>query len=377
MAEWFGLADERRDFYVENQADARLLFARTELNERLMAMLRRSFRTANPPKLVLYGDWGVGKTHTMRHMQYVIESNPDYAAEIVFVELPDITSKTDFQAAHSALLDALGIDRVKVWVSQFQARNMNALELLQDWTQSGDIAKAFTTLIGYGEASRIAWDWLRGIKLSPADARSAGLPPSLDQSQHMVQVLLATGRLSQEIDGRMLVLMLDEATKVKNVTNGDALAHWKNALKILADDLTRDAGLIASISIPNVDEFPDPFRDQEVVTRFSEEHYVDLPNFQEEEAREFMLALLAEWIDDTKKAAILEAYGAETDGELTDATFPFTEPAFERFIQYTCRAVVTTPRDIQKNLDDFLNRAIDDARHVLSADFVERLISGA
>jgi Cdc6-like AAA superfamily ATPase len=377
MADWFGLAGNRRDFYVENQADARLLFARTELNERLTALLRRSGRTGNPPKLVLYGDWGTGKTHAMRHMQYVIESNSDYAAEVVFVELPDIGAKTNFQSAHSALLDALGIDRVKVWVSQFQARNTNALEIVQQWTQSADIAKAFSTLIGYGEASRIAWDWLRGVKLSPAEARSAGLPPSLDQSHHMVQVLRATGRLAQEIDGRMLVLMLDEATKLKDVSDDYAEGHWKNAFKILAEPGMKDAGLVVSISMPNIDDFPDPLRDQQIITRFGPQNYILLPDFHQEEAREFMLALLGEWVNPAIRTEIVATHVAETNGESAVETFPFTEPAFGRFIEYACRNVITTPRDLQKIVDDFLNRAMDERRHVLSLEFVESLITGA
>jgi Cdc6-like AAA superfamily ATPase len=376
MAQWFGLAGDRKDFYIENQADARLLFARTDLDERLKALLRRSFRTSNPPKLVLYGDWGVGKTHTMRHMQYEIETNSDYAADVVFVELPDITARTTFQAAHSALLDALGMDRVKVWMSQYQARNPYAFETLQEWTQSADIAKAFSTLIGYGDAARLAWDWLRGIKLSPADARSAGLPPSLEQSHHMVQVLRATGRLAQEIEGRMLVLMLDEATKLTNVTNHDSIAHWVNAFKILSDSLTKEVGLVVSISLRQIEEFPDPLRDQQVQTRFGQEHYIDLPNFREEEAREFMIALLSEWVDDYKESQIIATHPSEADEEDITDTFPFTDPAFDRFIQYACRAVVTTPRDLQKSLDDFLNRAIDEDRHVLSFQFVESIVSG-
>jgi Cdc6-like AAA superfamily ATPase len=375
MAEWFGLKDGRTDFYVENQADARLLFARTELDTRLKALLRRSFRTANPPKLVLYGNWGTGKTHAMRHMQYEIEETPDYSANVIFVELPDITAKTDFQAAHSALLDALGIDRVKTWVTQFQALNPNALESLQSWTQSADIAKAFSTLIGYGDASRIAWDWLRGIKLSASDARSAGLPPSLDQSHHMVQVLRVTGRLTKVIEGRMLVLMLDEATKLQNVTNGDAISHWVNAFKILSDARTKETGLVISISIPDIDEFPDPLRDQQVVTRFGREHYIALHDFQEEDVQNFLTPLLAQWIDPGKRAEIIETYQAESDGEPTDLTFPFTEPAFDRFIEYSCRETITTPRDLQQLLDDFLNRAIDENRHLLSRAFVDHLIT--
>jgi Cdc6-like AAA superfamily ATPase len=336
-------------------------------------MLQRSSRTANPPKLVLYGDWGVGKTHTMRHMQYEIENNPDYAAEVVFVELPDITKKTDFQAAQSSLLDALGLDRVKVWISQFQAKNPNALELMQEWTQSADIARAFTTLIGYGEAARIAWDWLRGLKLSPADARSAGLPPSLDQSLHMVQVLRALGRLSQDIEGKMLVLMLDEATKVKDVGDYDARAHWKNALKELADDLTQEVGFVASISMPAIEDFPEPFRDQQIITRFGEDHYIELPTFFEDDARTFLDALVGQWVNADRKDALLLQYASEADGEEIDGSFPFTVPGLERFTQYVTRSVTTTPRDIQKTLDDFLNRAMDVDRHILSRSFVESL----
>ena len=72
MQSWFGLKEQHNDFSIETETDAALFFARHELDEQLNAILRRSFRTGNPPKMVLYGDWGVGKTHTMRHMQYVI-----------------------------------------------------------------------------------------------------------------------------------------------------------------------------------------------------------------------------------------------------------------------------------------------------------------
>src|SRR3954454_16452661 len=114
MTTWFGLKEGHNDFSIENDADARLFFARRDLDDQLLAILRRSFRTGNPPKLVLYGDWGVGKTHTMRHIQYVIESRgDDFPATVVFVELPDISAKSTFQVAHAALLDALSIERAR------------------------------------------------------------------------------------------------------------------------------------------------------------------------------------------------------------------------------------------------------------------------
>src|SRR4051812_40799745 len=116
MQSWFGLKEQHRDFSIQTDEDSRLFFARHELDEDLNRRLRRAFRTDSPLKMVLYGDWGVGKTHTMRHVQYVIENEQSYSALVVFVELPDITKRWSFQVAHAALLDALGIDRAKSWL---------------------------------------------------------------------------------------------------------------------------------------------------------------------------------------------------------------------------------------------------------------------
>src|SRR5688572_4748929 len=100
MQSWFGLKEGHHDFSIQTDNDARLFFARHALNVELNRRLRRAFRTESPLKMVLYGAWGVGKTHTMRHVQYVIEREESYNASVVFVELPDITKKSTFQVAH-------------------------------------------------------------------------------------------------------------------------------------------------------------------------------------------------------------------------------------------------------------------------------------
>ena len=379
MQEWFGLKDGHNDFMIENDSDARLFFARKDLDEELHARLRRSFRTGNPPKMVLYGDWGVGKTHTMRHMEHVIETTEDFEAAVIFVELPDITAKSTFQVAHSALLDALGLDRAKQWVLAFQTKNPNdAQEQIKDFTQSGDVATAFANLLGFGEASRVAWDWLRGISLSAADARMAGLPPSLSQSNQLVRVLEMMGRLAREAEAKLLVFMLDEATKLGNVTNADAVNHWLNAFKLLSDQQAKEIGFIVSGSWIDTDDMALPLQDMQVMSRFGESSYIQLHNLDEEATREFMAALLAEWIDPARRGAILKEDGAQADGEsVDDSSFPFTRDGLEVAAAFACRlGGFTTPRDIQKTVDDLLNRAIDDGRHVVSAAYLNQVVAG-
>ena len=135
-------------------------------------------------------------------------------AEVVFVRLPDINSKSTFQVAHAALLDALGMERTRGWVTQFQAHHGQAsADMIQDLVQSADIAKAFANLLSLGDGGRIAWDWLRGEQLTASDARLVALPPRLDQSNQLVRVLEMVGRLCRFSEDKILVLMVDEAAK--------------------------------------------------------------------------------------------------------------------------------------------------------------------
>jgi Cdc6-like AAA superfamily ATPase len=380
MQSWFGLKEDHRDFTIQTEDDRRLFFARHELDKDLKSRLRRTFRTDTPLKMVLYGNWGIGKTHTMRHIQYVIEEQVAYHALVVFVELPDITKKATFQVAHGALLDAFGLDRAKNLLLQYQTRHQSdARVLIQDFTQSGDIAIAFSNLLGFGDASRIAWDWLRGVKLSAGDARMVSLPPALEQSGHFVKVLQLLGRITREVEDRMLVFMLDEATKLDGVTDDDSIAHWTNAFKLLADDGTKEVGIVVSISVIDLDDIADPLHDQQVMTRFGRGNYVRLNDLSEEDTREFMSHLMQEWIDETSRTALLAEFGGETDGEqATFETYPFTQEGLDvaaKYAAYRDGAGYTTPRDIQKNLDDILNRAIDEERHILSSSYMNSIVN--
>jgi hypothetical protein len=320
----------------------------------------------------------VGKTHTLRHIGFVIEHTPEYNGYVVFKELPDIKKNSTFQVAHAALLDALGLDVVKTWMLQYQTKHQSAShQNIQAVTQSGDIARAFTSLIGFGDTARICWDWLRGVPLSAGDARSAGLPPSLDQSTQLVSVLRMLGRLCLDVEGKILIFMMDEAFKLTEVTDGGAIGHWLNAFRLLSQRETKEVGIIVSASHADVDDMADALKDVQVRSRFGESHYILLQTLGPDETADFLHGLLSEWIDPAKRQASVGAHNGEADGEsLAESTFPFTENAFDRFIEYTCRnGGVTNPRDIQHDLDDILNRTIDSNRHLISAKYLDRLFA--
>ena len=121
-----------------------------------------------------------------------------------------------------------------------------------------------------------------------------------------------------------------------------------------------------------------PLLDQQVLTRFGERNYIRLDTLDEDDTRDFIESLLAEWVDPDRRTELLSEFGSEAEGEdVTDETFPFTKPALEVAAAYACRnGGFTTPRDIQQSLDDLLNHAIDDSLHVLSDSYVQGLVNG-
>jgi hypothetical protein len=180
------------------------------------------------------------------------------------------------------------------------------------------------------------------------------------------------GTLSSDIEGKLLVLMLDEATKLTDVTNPDAVAHWRNAFKLLSGHDAKEVGFIISATFLYPDDMPKMLADQQIRTRFGPEHYILLSNFGAEESKEFLVCLLKALIDDAKRDAIVGAHSAQAEGETVDSdSFPFTSVALDEFVAYACRSGgYTTPRDLQSTLDAVLNRAIDENRHILSSGYM-------
>ncbi len=80
------------------------------------------------------------------------------------------------------------------------------------------------------------------------------------------------GRLCSEVEDEMLVFMLDEATKLDSVSNIDAINHWVNAFKSLADMQSKEMGFIVSGSWVDPDDMALPLNDPQVVTRFGEKN---------------------------------------------------------------------------------------------------------
>lgn len=76
--QWFCLKD-RLIFTIDPltvESDAQFYFGRDETKENILKQLRRSFINPGIPKMMIFGPFGSGKTHTLLHINYILNNHP-------------------------------------------------------------------------------------------------------------------------------------------------------------------------------------------------------------------------------------------------------------------------------------------------------------
>ena len=69
--DWFCMKPERTSFLPRIPEDAGLIFCHDQiLNNEILGSVEAAFAKKEPVKMLIYGDWGVGKTHLLYHVQY-------------------------------------------------------------------------------------------------------------------------------------------------------------------------------------------------------------------------------------------------------------------------------------------------------------------
>ena len=88
LSEWFCLKDGRANFKPNVNRDKQLFFCHLDIQSRIVASIERDFALGEPVKMMLLGDWGVGKTHTVHHIQWWLQQNDrEYPSETYVVEV--------------------------------------------------------------------------------------------------------------------------------------------------------------------------------------------------------------------------------------------------------------------------------------------------
>lgn len=380
LSEWFHLSPGRSSFKPNVQRDRQAVFCHESLiNGEIVMSIERRFAAGQTVKMVLYGDWGVGKTHSINHVSWWFEQNSkDYPAKTVLVELGDITSRSRFDQLVGPFLERIGLRALIKLVHGYQgATGKHVVADLRSNGVSGNVAEAFGKLLLASPdetpppAVVTAFDFLRGIKSK--DSANIGLGEPLTQSEDFYSVLLACGLLVRAVEKCQLIFIADEAAKLEDVENDDATRrHWIAANRAIFDDKNDVFGFVYTLSGKGEKNIPTVISDAQIISRLGTNNLIELKNLDPTDVTIFLDKLRNAFVD---KAAV-EA--AVSSGQISNKDYdwnryPFTEDGWREFLDFwNINQEQAKPREICDKLDDVGFRAMKDDLKLVGPDSLRK-----
>ena len=306
LGEWFCLKEGRSSLQPVLPYDGHFLFCHEGIVEAGVRLsIEKSFATDQPVKMLILGNWGVGKTHLLHNLQWWLEENrADYPCHPVSIEVGDIEKKSRFDSIVAPLLSQMGIDYLVQLVNDFRSMEPNVNQALIDHGVSHEVAKALTmfqlTVPGQPAAPHVqtAFEFLRGGGTGK-NLSDAGLSGPITESATLYKVLLGIGYMHRRVHKHRLLFIADEAARLELVEADPATeSHWINANKQIFDAGNGEFGFIYTVSASRR-QLPRPLWDPQIQNRLGS-NVVELKPLQETDVGAFLKALLDEFVDPVK-----------------------------------------------------------------------------
>lgn len=360
-------------FSIDPVRDAAQYFGVTELPARIRERIESDFIAARSvPKFVVYALYGGGKTHTLAFIRHVLLTDAhfttNYPTEPRTLELAPIQAKERWLRMHQRLMDAIGLDAVKLAVSELMTGAMSGQDPIATFDARGVLghgeaalcqsqAQIFRALLFGGRQETLAWEWLRGRVLKAEEKEILNVQKNLTEVPDFINALLNVAALYWRATGKKLVLLMDEGEALGALSNLDAIEEYVTAFRRLAGDENKVLGfVVASQSAAAGGRLPDIILHPAIEGRLGgKPAYIEIAPFTEVvEAKQFITDTLAYLIDQEAAKATLEAAGLDGEPEF----FPFTEDAVDRIAQaVTSDPDLMRPRSIISIMADALAMA--------------------
>lgn len=378
--EFYGLKNDRESFSVAPETDPELLVGQhhQQYFEKIKNNLLMKFVQQEGYKAVLYGDFGFGKTHFLHHLKYILEndSSGQFAIKPVYIKCNAFPKKASFLELWPSFINNIDPDYLYEITNKYLEKiESGTAKTFWELSNSAELATAFEVIGTFqrGKPRYNAVRWLRGEKLSPAELDSVAdllsdgeISGSVTTSQQFTSILNILSTMTLNIKGEVLLYLIDESERFENVSEIDAYNQWLACLREFTSN--KKVGIIFAVGAGSMDEVPDIFKEDEVVTRISIGNIIELMSMNEQTIEDFIKGFLSEMID----VSSAEATKALAPGSYDPNIWPFTDDGFREFVSY--HSEFWQPREIIHGLQKVTGQAYLDGLERIDQRFVEKVL---
>jgi len=374
LRSWFGLVPDRDSFKPKIPEDCGLAFChRNVIESEILPKVKMRYAANEPVKMMINGDWGVGKTHAAHHLcKWLADNQSDYPVETVMIELGDIEEKSRFDVVVRPFLDKLGKDFLITLAWEYLQRVGNVINDLKVVGIPDDVAVAISklNLTQPGDAPQpVSQEAIEVLKGNKADKSYAthGLGKTLADSGQFYGVLHAIGHMHKKVRGSRMLFIADEGAKLETVESNEAIrGHWITTNRLIFDDANSSFGFIYTLSAKG-DKLPRVLWDPQIESRMGG-HRVQLKQLGKQDVAEFLDLLREEFIEKAKVEQLVSD-GTIPSAEYRWDSYPFTDGGRSEFIDFfDMSSERSKPRDICEKLNSLGWRSINTNKRLIDED---------
>src|SRR6266705_6213801 len=327
------------------------------------------------PKRLLWGPYGGGKTHTLYRTLGELGKLTSVHADRV--ECPDMAKRSTFNDLYrDGIMPVFGEEAV---ISLFEsaieqvpvARRDEYLRRLRESLGDEPLSKAVAQLMNPNFERLRLWAWLSGIPLSRGELNDLGQTQDLASAEpaRLAEMVVLIGRVMRRVDGKTLVLCLDEMERLKAV-GPDSIATFVTGFTRLMDPNQREVAVLLGCSAALFDEMPDIFaRNGPVVSRLGTQATIEVPHIPDPDVDGFIKQVIAYLRKkDVDIGALIGKSKPSTKETLDSDFFPFTTEAIQAMKSRLTRDM--TPREITIAMTQSAGRAHLVGRNCVTSDLM-------
>jgi hypothetical protein len=185
----------------------------------------------------------------------------------------------------------------------------------------------------------------------------------------LAEMIVLIGRVMKRVDGKTLVVCLDEMERMKAV-GADSIATFVTGFTRLMDPNQRDIAVLLGCSAALFDEMPDIFaRNGPVVSRLGPQATIEVPHIPDPDVDGFIKQVIA-FV--RKKDADINSLVSQAKGSIKEKVnadfFPFTVEALQAMKSRLSRDM--TPREITIAMTQAAGRAHLVGRKCVTSDLI-------
>jgi hypothetical protein len=288
---------------------------RQELLKKLDKIFVRLVQKSGSQIYLLYGDFGAGKTHGIRHMLNKYRES----AKLLTSELEYDVSIRTFTQLYQCLANRMDFTPIQNWPNIKSESKLRDFKSFYEYIKSADVEK-----------QTLAIQWFAGQEKSKRALGEIGIRNPITDTDTAVRAFSELTKLAGK-NHSAVVLFVDEFQHVAKLN-----ANWKenilNGLTKLVNENPNHLCLVISFRLRMPMNILSIIPDN-MIQRFSGDPFIEFSNFSRDEATEFVKCLFAKF----------RALKTE------DSYFPYTREGFEGILNFlNQRHVDYNPRSLMK-----------------------------